>query len=210
MYNLVCRKKCWWVLSLLLACLVTSCKKTTNAPNIAEEVRHIAELKLAQTTIEQVFTIKGYNINLGGIRNLNDLSEVTTRFLRVGDRIGVYTTQITAVATMDVSQFSDANITLFPNTKQVALTLPPITVTIAGRNPELKILHERVTGTQPPITQQERRQALQDITPEAQRRLAEGTTVHQQLIKHAQAQAHTFFQELVQRKGYTLKEITYL
>ncbi len=190
--------------SLFLAPLILSCGSSSRETEegILSHLHEVAKLELIEQRSEEVIMISGSGESLNTISSLEDAMTYLDDLLRVGQRVGVYSFGHYAVAYIDLSQLSIEDISLSSKGKKVTLTLPSVQVEPIGRSGEIKLLHERVTGTRRPITSEERSQVQAKATEQARERIKPGSPNHTALVQQAKEQAIAYFTGLFRSKGY--------
>ena len=186
-------------LAILFLSLVGCAKKEKSVP--VAEIRDLGHLELAEVVTEEIIVIKGNTFDILGAKSLHEIGEGLSNLLRVGDRVGVYQFDRNVVAYIDLTKFGDDDVVL-NETGAVEVTLPPVEVMQKGRIPELKKLHERVSGTQRPISSEERRRMAERASEVSAKAFLPGEPAYEELVKRAERKGKTFVKEMLHARGY--------
>lgn len=185
-----------------LVLLLVACQRVEGKPIEVEELRDVGKLELLEYRTEEIFVISGSGQTFATIRTLEEAGDYFVDLLRVGSRVGVYAFDNYSVAYMDLYDLKGEDIEVDQKAGRVRLTLPQVVIEPIGRSGTLRVLHERVTGTKPMITNKERRDMQNKASILAKQRVAEGTAKHQELLRKAEAKAEAYFRGMLQARGY--------
>ena len=190
--------------SLLL--LLTGCGGSPEG-RLNEAIRKTSKLELAETEAEQTFVIRGKEWK--DVKSIGEGLSHLSELLKPGERIGVYSFRSYAVAYIDLSAVRDEEIVYDDKDKRVKLILAAVQVESIGRSTTLNVLHERVSGSQEPITPEEKK-ALQDRASKLfLESLQPGAPLYEELAERAEKKAKAFFDGMARANGYTGAEVTF-
>lgn len=182
--------------------LLVSCSQEKAKTIEIQELREVGKLELVEYRTEEVFVISGSGQTFATIRTLEEAGDYFVDLLRVGSRVGVYVFDNYSVAYIDLNDLSVEDVEFDQATGYVRLTLPSVQIEPIGRSGKLRVLHERVTGTKPMITNKERREMQNKASDLAKRRVAKGTAKHLELVQKAEVKAAAYFRGMLQARGY--------
>lgn len=163
-------------------------------------LQEVGKLDLVETSTEEIFVISGSGHTLYSLQSLEDASEYLADLLRVGGRVGVYSFTYYSMAYIDLTELGLERVRV--QGSEVELVLPPIRIEPMGRSVTLKQLHERVTGTKAPITNQERLEMQNRASEISKERLAPGTSAYNRVVAQAEERALAFFKGYLHSRGY--------
>lgn len=168
---------------------------------VLNSINQVGKLELVEQRSEEVILISGSGESLSTIGSLEDTMTYLDDLLRVGHRVGVYSFSHLAIAYIDLTDLSLDDVTI-DSDDRITINLPTIHVEPIGRSGEIRLLHERVTGTKRPITAEERTKVQDEASRQARERLLPGTPNHTALVRQAQEQAIAYFTGLLRSRGY--------
>lgn len=189
--------------------VLLSCSAHEPVELTLDEVREVGYLELATVTTEEVVVIKGNSVDLWGIRSLEEIADKLSTLLRVGDRVGVYSFDREVSAYLDLDKLAQEDLRIDPRSHSVSIVLPAVEVRQKGRLPELRVLHERVTGTRESITPSERRAICEKACDLSASHFAPGAKGYERLVGKAKEKGREFFKQMFAQQGYTDIQITY-
>ena len=172
-----------------------------------EAIRATSKLELAETEAEQTFVIRGKEWE--DVKSIGEGLSHLSELIKPGERIGVYSFRSYAVAYIDLSRVRDEDVVYDDKGKRISLILPAVQVESIGRSTTLNVLHERVSGSQEPITPEEKK-ALQDRASKLfLESLKPGMPLYEELVKRAEEKAEAFFDGMARANGYTGADVTF-
>ncbi len=193
--------RCVW-LCLLLALVGCKSESSQDLPTLLRDLGEVRKLDLVEMRTEETIIISGSPYTLATIRSLDDAVGYIDDLLRTGNRVGVYSFVSYVGAFVDLSSLAAADVRVDPSRHRVELTLPAVQVEPLGRGTTLEKLHERVTGTQKSITNEERT-ALQNKASELlRRRIEPGEPLYNELVVRGQNKARAYFVGMLHARGY--------
>lgn len=190
--------------------LVLSCHSERVLHSVTPtELREVGRLELIEYQSEEIFVISDNLKSISNVSSLEEVGDYINNLLQVGDRIGVYSFDFYTTAYIDLQSLGEEDIVCDPKAKSIYLTLPPIEVEPIGRGGEIRLLHERVTGTQKHIHSNERQNMQRQAVGLAKKNLLPGTPKYQEIVTKAQNKARAYFTAMLVGRGYEVVTIRF-
>ena len=191
------------ILLVALLPLLTGCNLfgDDGTKEVVNQIQEVGKLELIEQRSEEIILISGSGETPETIGSISEAMTYLDDLFRIGDRVGVYSFGHYSIAYLDLTQLTIDDVKLSRD-KTVHLTLPAIKVEPIGRSGDIKLLHERVTGTKKKITNEERSKIQAKATEQAIARLKPGTPNYTDLVNRAQDQATAYFKGMLRTRGY--------
>ncbi|MDE7408528.1 MAG: DUF4230 domain-containing protein [Muribaculaceae bacterium] len=170
------------VISLLFAC---SKKPAPDHTQLYEEIRHVNRMEFASLAVTK--TVKTER----------------TDWYKVGKRIAVYSYDTYLKAFIDMNLLAPEDLKFDEASKTVHITLPPVSIEIAGRDMEMKKEYENIGIFRTEISPQERAKMKEKANAELKKELEGNPEYKQRLNQTARQKARSYFNTLLQNTGYT-------
>lgn len=174
-----------WIICLMS--LAGACSKAP-APDhtqMYEEIRQVNRMEFASLAVTK--TIKTER----------------TDWYKVGKRIAVYSYDTYLKAFIDMNLLAPEDLEFDEANKTVHITLPPVSIEIAGRDMEMKKEYENIGIFRTEISPQERAVMKEKANAELKKELEGNPEYKQRLNQAARQKARSYFKTLLQNSGYT-------
>lgn len=165
------------------------------------EIRSADKLVLATMTVSKLATVS--DPSWAEARGFRESAEAVMSSLKVGDRVAAYSYDTYLRAYIDLSELSPDDVRADDEARTVTIELPPVNVETAGRDPELREVHYRVTGLRSAIDARERARLKEAANTHLKAELEADDTLTRMLAGQAREKARRYFEALVARDGYT-------
>lgn len=126
-----------------------------------------------------------------------------TDWYKVGKRIAVYSYDTYLKAFIDMNLLAPEDLEFDEASKTVHITLPPVSIEIAGRDMEMKKEYENIGIFRTEISPQERAIMKEKANAELKKELEGNPEYKQRLNQAARQKARSYFNTLLQNTGYT-------
>lgn len=190
--------------------LFVACQKTTEEspkqtlPNITD-IRNVGKLTLAEMTITKLGTIE--DLGYDDAKTMRQKGKAILNYIKIGERKGAYSYDTYLRAYINLSQLSDQDLQIDSTTHIATLHLPSIETSLAGREPQLREEHYRVTGLRSNISPQERAQLKEEMNTMLRAEVKENELFNSKLSKKAEEKAQIYFTNFFKQFGYTVNII---
>lgn len=202
---------CQWILwtSILLGIatfivglvIKTPEPKGNGADMVYNGIKDVNRLELSRMTVGKVGMISDPSFTEAD----GFLSKAQAAFdaVKVGKRIGVYSYDTYLTAYIDLSELRPEDVEVDNEKMTARVTLPPVKVTVDGREPQLHEEHYRVTGLRSEITPAERAALKAQMSREVSKEINGNDKAMTALRTSAIAKADAWLSSLLENWGYT-------
>ena len=157
------RHQCLLLLTALLCLLVSlpSCSKRKTAEELLQEAivqqyQSVGKLLLTETTLQKAVTLQDPKITFYDIDSFKDFATWLGNQTKIGNRVGIYSFDVTLVSYTDLTSFSADDVTYDTDQQQLTVYISPIQVELRGRDFTLRTEYEYVAPLREAITPQDR------------------------------------------------------
>lgn len=192
------------MLSFLLLC---GCRKSapeadaTAVPSVTD-VRKVGKLVLAEMTVTKTGTIE--DLKYSDATTLRQKGQAVLNSLKIGDRKGAYSYDTYLRAYIDLSQLPENALNVDTAAHTASLRLPRIVTETAGRDPQLREEHYRVTGLRSDISAAERAQLKEEMNTMLRTEIQKNPRFSQALTEKGRQKITSYLTGLFSDYGYTL------
>lgn len=195
-----------FMLSFLLLC---GCRNSapapesdaTDVPSVAD-VRKVGKLVLAEMAVTKTGTIE--DLKYSDATTLRQKGQAVLNSLKIGDRKGAYSYDTYLRAYIDLSQLPENALSVDTAAHTAALRLPKIVTETAGRDPQLREEHYRVTGLRSDISAAERAQLKEEMNTMLRTEIEKNPRFSQALTEKGRQKITSYLTGLFSDYGYTL------
>lgn len=177
-------------------------KQEDQTVKIAEQVRGINKLILAQMSISKLATIE--DLKISEAENPRQLTEALLDAIKIGDRKAAFSYSTYLQAYIDLSNFSSTDIALDPERHTAIINLPPIETQFAGRDATIREDHYRVTGLRSQIGPQERAEIKEKMNQLLREEVENNDSFRTMVTEKARAKCTDFFRSMFEANGYSV------
>lgn len=180
--------------------LMGACKKEEHNIDVAESLRSVNRLDLASMSLGKVGMIS--DPDFSDSKGLAATAMAMMNSMKVGTRIGVYSYDTYVTAFIDLSELQDDDISIDVKSKKIKLKLPPVKVSVDGRDPLLHEEHVRVTGLRSSITPGERASLKGKMAAEVGKEILNDPKIEESLKASAERKGREWISTLLSDWGY--------
>lgn len=186
--------------AMILTLGAGGCRKDDSGPRMTSEIRNVDKLVLSRLTISKMATIS--DMDFEKAQGLKQSAQAVLNAVKIGDRKGAYSYDTYMTAYIDLSDFSEDDITIDEETKKMTITLPAIQTEFSGRDAALREVHYRVTGLRSNINAGERAAMKEKMNAALKQEVESDETFRKMLVESARAKGERYFEEFGRRYGY--------
>lgn len=172
----------------------------------ADRIRGIERIDLAEMVITKTGSID--DIRLTDANGLMETASALISSIKPGTRKGVYSYDTYLRAYIDLSQITAGDIEIDRDSRRMRIMLPAVETAYAGRDPQIREIHSRVTGLRSPIGPLDRAQLKEVMNEALKREIAAAPEYEDDLRRVAMENGRSFVESLFSDAGYTV-EIEY-
>lgn len=187
----------------VLSALLCSCggrNDDATAVRIASEIKSVNRLVLSQMSVSKMAAVEDLDLDkaIGPKQSVLAIMDA----LKIGDRKAVFSYNTYMRAYIDLSGFSRENVKVNSADSVISISLPPIQTEFAGRDPQMRVEHYRVTGLRSQVGAEDRAEIKEQINAALKKEVENDRTFRKMLVESAQASGRRFFNDLCGRYGY--------
>lgn len=186
--------------SALSSCGKEAEKDTSQQIDVFSSLQDVGRLDLARMVVGKVGAITDPSFRKA--EGLMAKTEALVDKMKVGQRIGVYSYDTYILASIDLTQLRPEDVVVDEENRSVTMTLPPVTVTMEGRDIQLKEEHYRVNGLRSDISPSERARLKEQMNAEVKKEVNADNTLRDRLKASAERRAVSYFTSLLSDMGY--------
>ena len=154
-------------------------------PDFYKEMRSVSKINFASMDVTKTITTE------------------RTKWYKIGKRIGVYSYNAYLKAYIDLEELRPQDVRVDTLRKVVELTLPPVHVEVTGRSPELRKEYEHIDLFRTHPDSRERAALKEMANDDFMREVRENPEFTDRLTAQARKKAVSYFNALVEARGYT-------
>lgn len=185
--------------ALTAACTKAPVTTVDEQSRMLSEIHSVSRLNLARMAVSKLATVD--DIKPSNAATLNERAQAMLAKLKIGTRKAAYSYKTYLVASIDLSRVTADDIAVDPETNTVTLTLPPVSVSVDGRDATLREEHYRVTGLRSQISASERAAVKEAMNSAVMTEIATDPEFHTRLSDKARSKASEFFTNLLGNTG---------
>lgn len=184
----------------LSAALLCGCGGEEKRVDVAATLRNVSRLDLASMSVGKVGMISDPEISAA--KGVRETARAMLNAMKVGTRIGVYSYDTYVTAYIDLSELRDGDVAVDEEHRKVRVVLPPVRVTVDGRDPRLIEEHVRISGLRSSITPRERALLKGKMAAEVRKEISSDSRIEESLKASARLKGKTWLASLLSDLGY--------
>ncbi|MCM1110489.1 MAG: DUF4230 domain-containing protein [Clostridium sp.] len=190
---------------LLSGASCSSSKEPESTPDspieLFSELHDIQRLELASMTVNKVGTIS--DLRPEDARSFGERARTLMNKLKIGDRIGVYSFDTHISAYIDLTTLRPGDVDLDTAARALRVILPPVSVSIDGRDATLTELHHRVSGLRSELTPEERALLKEQMSARLLEEIRGDSALLNRLKLTAESKARALVTAMAVARGYS-------